>query len=1293
MANITNISDNYGSIQGQISQGSVTDDKSLQLNGTAQAGQKINVYKDGQLLGTTTANNNGVWKFVTNGMNEGDASFTVTTINSNGVESSQSNSFDVIIDRSVSVTSNVNLSSNNQSLSSGQSIDNGKVQLQGNAEANATVEIIDGNNVIATVTANENGNWSVELDLSSGDHEISTKVTDIAGNTSAIENIATLEVLASQQAQTAANSRAFNPANNVPEVVLPPGTRIVDDGFRNDSTPIIQGTTEPGAEVTMTVQGQTYGPVTADSNGVWTIPVTVPLPEGESIFAAKASNNAGDAYIGYRIIIDTEAPDSPVIVDAEDNVGMIQDDLQHKDHTDDDTPRLRGTGEIGSTIAIYNAGQFFGFSKVLDDGNGNGVWSYNPTVALLEGEHTFTAYSIDMAGNLSQESNKFEITVDRSVEAPEITHLTDNVGATKGKVNHQEETDDVNPTIVGTAEAFAKVTVWVDGKKIGETTANKKGKWSIETTNDLKEGSHNIKASQTDIAGNESGKSDKFQFDVVLNTAPTAVDDSFNVTGPSNLNVLKNDSDPDGDPLTISKIESGPSYGTVTITSAGNLLYTPDINLSYAVNDQITYSISDGRGGTSTATVNLAVTPQLPTPTIDLAASSDSGWYSWDNITNDTTPTLQGTARANSTISLFRDGAKIADVRVDGNGRWEFDVPYTYHGTHKFHVTSNGFGLSRKSSNLSVDIDTYVDGYYTPAAPGTGYGVLTLNNWGIPITANETVRYHLTGSDDVKGTLYGNGGVTSGYDLSPNQAWGTFAYVYVNLEDRAGNQYNGVMPIRYGTAPPPPPRHYDPIAALEDGGYIVSFALQSNIEGNGFDIYAQRYDSNGAEVGSAFAVNQELVGDQTHSDVIGLDDGGFVLTWQSENQDGDKLGIYARKYNAEGIAVSDEILINDFTNNNQSLAEITAIEGGGFAITWMSDGQDGSGLGIFMKIYDDQGNAITSDIQVADSSFSHQANPSISSLNNGNIVVAWQDHNNGEAGAIKAAIYSSKGELIQGNLDVSSSASAQQWPYVSTLNDGGFAVSWHENNEHGESAVMIQSFDENGTALNDEASFIANATAGEQAEIAGLEDGNILVSWVSDDDDNTGVYYSIVSPSGEVLVEQTLVNQNQAGQQVESHTLSLKDGGYLITWVEVNEDGELLGVHGQQFNADGSLSGDNFVVTTATVDKNVTSENNLVAEMSDETIPSLAEGSNDFEQVDFNEPSEEALLTNQEGFLLFDDLLSVGATNFELGTELNEQDSLWNDSSMGSYIDLGNLQLSLAEMSPLQDAHDINHMI
>jgi len=100
------------------------------------------------------------------------------------------------------------------------------------------------------------------------------------------------------------------------------------------------------------------------------------------------------------------------------------------------------------------------------------------------------------------------------------------------------------------------------------------------------------------------------------NQAPTAANDSATVSAGSSvtIDVLANDGDPNGDPLTIT-IDGPPSHGTATVTN-GKVVYTPNAGFSGA--DSFTYIVSDGKGGTATATVTIAVTTVTAGSTIYL---------------------------------------------------------------------------------------------------------------------------------------------------------------------------------------------------------------------------------------------------------------------------------------------------------------------------------------------------------------------------------------------------------------------------------------------------------------------------------------------------------------------------------------------------------------------------------------------------------------------------------------------------------------------------------------------------
>jgi len=75
------------------------------------------------------------------------------------------------------------------------------------------------------------------------------------------------------------------------------------------------------------------------------------------------------------------------------------------------------------------------------------------------------------------------------------------------------------------------------------------------------------------------------------------------------VNVLLNDSDPDGDALTVTGSTDG-AHGTVSCDLTGLCFYTPASG--YTGPDSFTYTISDGHGGTATGTVAVTVTPNQP---------------------------------------------------------------------------------------------------------------------------------------------------------------------------------------------------------------------------------------------------------------------------------------------------------------------------------------------------------------------------------------------------------------------------------------------------------------------------------------------------------------------------------------------------------------------------------------------------------------------------------------------------------------------------------------------------------
>ena len=103
---------------------------------------------------------------------------------------------------------------------------------------------------------------------------------------------------------------------------------------------------------------------------------------------------------------------------------------------------------------------------------------------------------------------------------------------------------------------------------------------------------------------------------------------------------------------------------------------------------------------------------------------------------------------------------------------------------------------------------------------------------------------------------------------------------------------------------------------------------------------------------------------QSSLQVTALEGGGFVVSWTS-SLDGRGSGVSARIYNSAGVAASNEFQVNTFGTSNQFGQQITALEGGGFVITWTSFGQDAASTnGVYAQVYDAAGAPFGADVRV-----------------------------------------------------------------------------------------------------------------------------------------------------------------------------------------------------------------------------------------------------------------------------------------------------------------------------------------
>jgi large repetitive protein len=303
-----------------------------------------------------------------------------------------------------------------------------------------------------------------------------------------------------------------------------------------------------------------------------------------------------------------------------------------------------------------------------------------------------------------------------------------------------------------------------------------------------------------------------------------------------------------------------------------------------------------------------------------------------------------------------------------------------------------------------------------------------------------------------------------------------------------------------------------PSVAMDANGDFVVAWQSLDQDGSNFGIYAQRYDATGVAQGAEFQVNSFTSSFQRSPSVAMDADGDFVVTWQSFGQDGSFDGIYAQRYDASGVAQGAEFQVNSFTNSSQNSPSVAMDADGDFVVTWQSNGQDGSGFGIYSQRYDASGVAQGAEFQVNSFTNSSQASPSVAMDADGDFLVAWQsDGQDGSLDGVYAQRYDASGVAQGAEFQVNSfTNNSQRRPSVAMDVDGDFVVTWQSYGQDGSfDGIYAQRYDAAGVAQGGEfqVNTFTNSTQGSPS-VAMDANGDFVVAWESDGQDGSsyGIY-------------------------------------------------------------------------------------------------------------------------------------------------------------------------------------------
>lgn len=791
---ITNVTDNVGNTATTVVSGTPTNDATPTLSGTAEANSVVTIFDGGTQIGVVTADGTGAWTFTPEtALAEGSHSFTAQATDPQGNVSAVSGAWSVVVDLTAPTVPTLDTVNDNVpggitgNLTSGQVTNDSTPTIGGTGQAGSTIHIMNNGTQIGTAIVDGSGNWSFTptTPLVDGSYALRVYATDVAGNASA-------------------NSSVFTFTVDTAGPVVPVVTSVIDDiapvtgtltsgNTTNDARPTFNGTGDVGSTVHVIVDGNEIGTAVVNAQGNWTFTPGSDLSDGPHAItfnATDAAGNTGSTTAPFNLTVDTGVPSAPVISTAADNVGSVQTPLSSGQSTDDTTPTLNGTATANATVTVYENGQPIGTALA----DGTGAWSFTPSTPLSSGSHTWTATVTDAAGNVSPASPGFTLVVDTTApNAPVISQAIDDVGSITGPITSGQTTDDTVPRLVGTSEPFATVNIYEGTTLVGTGTADGTGNWSIVLNTTLATGAHSFTAQATDVAGNTSVSSASFS--LTIDTTPPALpvltsilDDVGNAPTPVTNGGLTNDAQPTLSGTaeagsTVKIFDNGVQIGSVTATG-GAWSFTPSPALGNGSHN-LTFTATDAAGNVSAPTAGYVINVDTLAPSAPVISSvvDDVGSVTGPitGPTNDTRPTLNGTAEANATVRIYDGITLVGTVTADASGNWTLPQTTTTltQGTHNFTATATD---AAGNTSVASTVTTIIVDTTAPTAP-TG----TFNADGSVLTGNaeagSTVSIRLADGSTVTAIAGSNG--TYSYTFTNKQTEGQT--LQITATDAAGN--------------------------------------------------------------------------------------------------------------------------------------------------------------------------------------------------------------------------------------------------------------------------------------------------------------------------------------------------------------------------------------------------------------------------------------------------------------------------------------------------------------------------
>ncbi|EAR7738838.1 Ig-like domain repeat protein [Salmonella enterica] len=642
----------------------------------------------------------------------------------------------------------------------------------GNVPADIDTVVIRINGVSYPVTANGNNLWEfqVPVALNDGVYEAVVVFSDIAGNTSETTLPFTIDT-------TTSVSVRMEPASDT-------GSSN-SDNLTNKQNPKFEGTAEPNAKLVITIVDDKSGrevlkhTITVGADGNWSVTPNI-LPDGTYTINVVATDVAGNtAQTQERFTIDTVTID-PTIRLSDSSI----DDLHEATSL---RPEFKGFAEAFSTIMIQWDGKVVGSANA----NANGEWSWTPPSVLAPGSYVVSIVAKDKAGNESSQVDFPVVIPVIDVTPPTIKLSEESDSGALGDFTTNNKT----PTLVGSTLPNTIVSIYVDGVKVGEATADTAGRYTFQLP-EMKDGQYVVQVGIVNPRDNSELRS--AAVDVTIDTEVAEL--VWNISGMHEggyINTVAPEIGGTSEPNSkITIFVNGVEKAIAYTTGAGHW----GVVLPALGNDGnyvLTFKVEDVAGnirefGPQNVILDTVIAPL----TVVLREADDSGKVG-DWITNKPHVTIDGTAEAGSTLTIRNpQGGVIATLVVGDDGRWSAELDLR-EGSNAFVVVSEDKAGNSQQKDILIEHDTHIEisdiSLSRDTNSGDKYDLITNNKSPVLVAMTDpgaTVQVYINGVLQATVEASSSGNIT--YTMPENSADGDYQVQFV-ATDIAGNRVESAV--------------------------------------------------------------------------------------------------------------------------------------------------------------------------------------------------------------------------------------------------------------------------------------------------------------------------------------------------------------------------------------------------------------------------------------------------------------------------------------------------------------------